>query len=79
MDLFAQNLTWVNNPYCFPPIPLIGMVLNFLKKQKKDCVVVLPAPYSSWVNLVPKKYPHAMIAVRLCFANSTNTLTYLHA
>ena len=107
MDLFAQNLTWVNNPYCFPPIPLVGMVLNFLKKQKKDCVVVLPATNSSWVNLVsahivdlleiskpfqtnqfsvlnnsgqrvPKKYPHAMIAVKLCFANTTNTLTYLH-
>ena len=27
---------------------------------------------------IPKKYPHAMIAVKLCFENVPNTLTYLH-
>ena len=52
IDLFAQNLDWVEDAYCFPPIPMIGRVLNFLRKQKKDCVVVLPAVNASWVNLV---------------------------
>ena len=28
---------------------------------------------------VPKKYPHAMIAVKVCFESVPNTLTYLHA
>ena len=108
IDLFAQNLEWVEDAYCFPPIPMIGMVLNFLRKQKKDCVVVLPAINASWVNLVsahmvdlleiskpfqttqfsvlnksgqrvPKQYPHSMIAVKLCFENTTTTLSYLHS
>ena len=108
IDLFAQNLEWVEDAYCFPPIPMIGMVLNFLRKHKKDCVVVLPAVNASWVNLVsahmvdlleiskpfqttqfsvlnksgqrvPKQYPHSMIAVKLCFENTTTTLSYLHS
>ena len=108
VDLFAQNLTLVENTYCFPPIPIIGMVLKFLQQQKKDCVMILPAINAPWVNLVsthitdlieiskpfqthqftvlnnsgkriPKKYPHAMIAVKLCFETVPNTLSYLHA
>ena len=108
VDLFAQNLTLVENIYCFPPIPIIGMVLKFLQQQKKDCVMILPAINAPWVNLVsthitdlieiskpfqthqftvlnnsgkriPKKYPHAMIAVKLCFETVPNTLSYLHA
>jgi len=35
IDLFAQKLTWIQNAYCFPPIPMIGMVLKFLEEQKK--------------------------------------------
>jgi len=108
IDLFAQNLQWVEDAYCFPPIPMIGMVLNFLREQKKDCVIILPAVNASWVNLVsahmvdlleiskpfqttpfsvlnksgqrvPKQYPHPMIAVKLCFKNTTTTLSYLHS
>ena len=108
VDLFAQNLTLVENTYCFPPIPIIGMVLKFLQQQKKDCVMILPAINAPWVNLVsthitdlieiskpfqthqftvlnnsgkriPKKYPHAMIAVKLSFETVPNTLSYLHA
>ena len=89
------------------PIPMVGMVLKFLREQKKNCVMVLPAIYAPWVNLgsahivdlleiskpfqatqftalnnsrkrIPKKYPHAMIAVKLCFEHLPNTLSYLH-
>ena len=52
IDLFAQNLIWIKNAYCFPPIPMIGMVLKFLEEQKKNCVMILPATNSPWVNLV---------------------------
>ena len=27
---------------------------------------------------IPKKFPHAMIAVKLCFESIPNTLSYLH-
>ena len=86
---------------------MIGMVLNFLKHQKKDCVMVIPAVNEPWVNLVsahmidlfevpkpfqtnqftilnqagkriPKKYTHAIIAVKFCFENKPSTLNYLH-
>ena len=106
-DLFTQNLNWVTTAYCFPPFPMIGMVLNILKHQKKDCVMIIPAINAPWVNLVsahmvdlfeiskpfqtdhftvlnqsgrrvPRKYPHAMIAVKLCFQNVPSTLSYLH-
>ena len=94
VDLFAQNLAFVEKTYCFPPIPMIGMVLKLLQQQKKDCIMILPAINAPWVNLasahiidliqisepfqtnqftvlnnsgkrIPKKYPHAMIAVKL--------------
>ena len=107
IELFAQNLTFIEKAYCFPPTPMIGMVVKFLKEQKKDCVMILPAINAPWVNMVsahivdllelskpfqttqftvlsqsgkriPKKYPHAMIAVKLCFEEVPNTLSYLH-
>ena len=31
---------------------MIGMVLKFLKEQKKNCVMILPATNAPWVNLV---------------------------
>ena len=87
---------------------MIGMVVKFLKEQKIDSVMILPAINSPWVNMVsahivdlmelskpfqasqltvlnqsgkriPKKYPHTMIAVKLCLKNMPNTLSYLHA
>ena len=106
-DLFAQNMNWIKNAYCFPPFPMTGMVLKFLLEQKVNCVMILPAINAPWVNLVsahmidlleiskpfqanqfsvlnqsgkrvPKKYPHAMIAVKLCFDSTPSTLQFLH-
>ena len=91
-----------------PPTPLLGMVLELLKEQETDCVMILPAINAPWVNLVsahivdlveiskpfqttqftvlnqsgkriPKKYPHTMIAAKLCFKHVPNTLSYLHS
>ena len=107
IDLFSQNISWIKSAYCFPPIPMIGMVLKFLSEQKKNCGMILPAINAPWVNLVsahivdlleiskpfqatqftvlknsgkriPKKYPHAMIAVKLRFENMPNTWSYFH-
>ena len=35
-DLFAQSMNWVATAYCLPPLPMIGMVLNYLKHWSKD-------------------------------------------
>ena len=52
VDLFAQNLTWVQKAYCFPPIPMIKMVVRFLREQKKAFMMILPAKNVPWINQV---------------------------
>ena len=51
-NVFAQNLSRLEEIFCFPPFPIIGMVLKYLEQQKVDCVMVIPAMNSPWVNLV---------------------------
>ena len=52
INIFSQNLQFLNNVYCFPPLPIIGMVLKYLEQQKVDCVLILPGTNEPWVNLV---------------------------
>ena len=107
-NLFAQQLNFTQKAYCFPPFPIIGMVIKFLEQHKLECVLVLPAINATWVNLVsaymtdlvtlskpfstkcftilngtgarvPKKYPYAMIAVRMNFTKKCSVLAHLHA
>ena len=106
VDLFMQKVTHLSRVYCFPPKPIIGMVLKFLQQNKLSCVIILPAINASWVNLVSafmedaiciaqpfdstvftvlnnqgrcvqKKYPFAMLAVKLNFNCPFKTLNYL--
>ena len=49
--MFA-HLTKLEGIFCFPPTPVIGMVLKYLEQQKVDCIMILPAINSPWVNLV---------------------------
>ena len=51
-DLFLQKVDNISHIYCFPPIPIIGMVLKFLEQNKLNCVLLIPAINASWVNLV---------------------------
>jgi hypothetical protein len=52
VNVFAQDLTKLQGIFCFPPIPMIGKLLKFMEQQQIDCVIVLPAINSPWVNLV---------------------------
>ena len=52
VDVFAQHLQFLEGIYCFPPIPIVGMVLKFLEQQQRDCVMVVPAVNAPWVNLM---------------------------
>ena len=52
VDLFAQKLDHLSEVYCFPPIPIIGMVIKCLMKYKINCIMVLPAVNDTWVNWV---------------------------
>ena len=107
VDIFVQDLTFLQQMYCFPPVPLIGKLLKHFQAQKIKCVLVLPSINSYWVNLVsdyiqdlvvvakpfsgkaisvlnaqgkriPKKYPYAMLAVKLDFTSKSMILQQLH-
>ena len=43
VNVFAQDLTKLEGIFCFPPIPVIGMILKYLEQQKASCVMILPA------------------------------------
>ena len=47
-----RELKTLTNLFCFPPFPVIGMFLKFLQQQKVICVMVVPAVYSPWRNLL---------------------------
>ena len=51
-DIFAQQLHWLKEVFCFPPIPIVGMVLKYLEQQQLDCVMVIPSTNAPWVNLM---------------------------
>ena len=63
-NLFDQDLNWIKQPYCFPPLPLVGMVLNFLKQNKLDCILILPAINAPWVNLASQFIEDLMVISR---------------
>ena len=52
VNVFSQQLKTLTNLFCFPPFPVIGMFLKFLQQQKVICVMVVPAVYSPWRNLL---------------------------
>jgi len=72
-NVFAQDLTKLQEIFCFPPIPIIGMIIKYLEQQQVDCVMILPAVNSPWVNLVSsyivdlmelsKPYNHTVFSV----------------
>ena len=72
-NVFAQDLTKLQEIFCFPPIPIIGMIIKYLEQQQVDCVMILPAVNSPWVNLVSsyivdlmeisKPYDHKVFSV----------------
>ena len=51
-NVFNQQLALLEGVYCFPPFPIIGMLVKYLEQQRIDCVLVLPAINAPWVNLV---------------------------
>ena len=69
MIITAINAPWVN-------LVLAHMVdlFEISKPFQNDHFTVL----NHSGRRVPIKYPHAMIAVKLCFEKAPNTLSYLH-
>ena len=75
VNLFSQNLKDVVNPFCFPPDPVISMVLGYLKIHKQCCVLLLPALNASWVNLLGE-YTVGTMLVAKPFDNRAFTISH---
>ena len=50
-DLFPQVIGFLQHVYCFPTIPIVGMVVKFLEQQQLNCVLVIPVSNYPWVDL----------------------------
>ena len=50
VNLFSQQLQLLDGLFCFPPDPVIFMVLRLLQAHKKACVILVPAVNAPWVN-----------------------------
>ena len=64
VDILVQDLTFLQEMYCFPPIPMIGKLLKHFQAQKIKCVLILPLINSSWVNLVSEYIQDLMIVAK---------------
>ena len=64
VDLFTQRFEVLSQVYCFPPLPIIGMVVKCLQQNKLNCVLVIPATNEVWVNLISAFVQDVMVLSR---------------
>ena len=82
-DAFCLE-TWPDRVYCFPPVPLISMVLERIKKDKvKRAIVVLPQwPVSIWWSLLQEMLVEAPLRLgfykKILLSPLDTKLPYLH-
>jgi len=75
VNVFSQSLEAVCLPFCFPPEPVISMVLKLLKAQKKSGVILVPGINALWVNTL-KQYAVETLLVAKAFDNRAFTITH---
>ena len=75
VNLFSQLLEDTKSPFCFPPEPVIFMVLKLLQAQKKSCVLLVPAVNAPWVNFMREHMVDSML-VSKPFDNRAFTITH---
>lgn len=71
VNVFAQDLRNEVNPYCYPPICLIGALLIYLQESGvKQCTMVIPRlfPNPSWWPMLQK-----MVVKRLMLGRKSQT------
>ena len=76
VNLFSQKLGALEGLFCFPPMPLISMVLKFLQTQKVTCVVLVPEINASWVNMLNA---HTLCVMRVSKPYDAVTFTISHS
>ena len=75
VNVFSQVLDEVKSPFCFPPEPVISMVLSLLRLQNKSCVILVPKINARWVNVLKQFAVHTLLVAKP-FDNRAFTITH---
>ena len=76
VDVFLQQLSYLEEMFCFPPIPMISKLLKHLQQQKVSCVLLVPRMWAPWRNLLEK---HALATVNIATPFESKAFTITHA
>ena len=75
VNVFSQVLLGMEAPFCFPPEPIILMLIKLLQAQERSCVVLVPNTNGVWVNLLKLFAVHTML-VSKPFDSRAFTITH---
>jgi hypothetical protein len=76
VNVFSQHLQSLEGLFCFPPDPVIFMVLRLLHAQRKSCVILVPAINPSPLVNFLKEHTQATFLVAKPYDNRTFTITH---
>ena len=76
VDVFLQNLSILDEMFCFPPIPMISKLLKHLQQQQVSCVLLVPRIWAPWRNLLEK---HTLATVNIAIPFESKAFTITHA
>ena len=76
VNIFAQDISKLRNLFCFPPFPIVSMVLKYLQAQGASCVVLVPDINAPWVN---RLRTNAVSSMRIARAFDRGAFTITHA
>ena len=75
IDVFKQQLHFLKEMFCFPPLPMISRVLKYLESQKVSCVMVLPEIWAPWSTLIGQ---HKLASFQLASPFNSACFTVTH-
>ena len=52
VNVFQQNISTLDEVYCFPPFGLVSPILSLLKEQKASATLILPDIKASWWSVL---------------------------
>ena len=74
-NAFSQVLKGMNVPFCFPPEPIISILLGLLHVQRRSWVILVPNINAVWVNIFEQCSVDTLL-VSKPFDNRAFTITH---
>ena len=64
VNVFQQNISILDEVYCFPPFGLVSPILSLLKEQKASATLILPDIKASWWSILKQGKKASMCVVK---------------